>query len=125
MVATFAVNYLSTGFFNWLFSYLFTPISIVVSSFLGFYLYSAVYRAFKARSFDTALFIVAAAFVLLRMAPVGPVIWSGFDVIGSWLLQTPNAAAWNGLIISVSIGSIALGVRNLIGTEKTVTGGGE
>jgi nitrate reductase NapE component len=109
--------------FLWLYNNAFTHLSSTMYSILAFFITTAAYRAFRARNVDAALVLIAGVFVILTIAPVGAVIWSGFPIIGQWFLDIPNMAGMRGIIIGVGLGVLALGVRTILGYERAHLGG--
>ena len=83
---------------------------------------SGAVRAFRARNYETAVFMLAALVLILNLAPIGAVIWSGFGPLGQWILDIPNTAGVRGIIITVAVGSIVLSLRTLIGRERGYLG---
>jgi hypothetical protein len=104
--------------FVWMYSNFYTPLAATMSSLLGFFFCSAVYRGFKARNVGAILFLLAAFFVILKNAPLGGAIWPGFESLGSWILDYPGNAGMRGFIIAFGIGVIAFGIRNVLGYER-------
>ena len=102
-----------------------TPLGSTMYALLSFWIASAAYRAFTARSIDSAILLVAATVVMLGNAPIGESIWMGFKDIKSWIMDVPNMAAQRGIMIGGGIGAIALGLRILMGIERGHLGGGE
>ena len=116
----------STGeAYNWGFNNIMTPLGATMYALLALWISSAAYRAFTARSIDSAILLVAATCVMLGNAPIGEAIWSGFPDVKAWILDVPNMAAQRGIIIGGGIGAIALGLRILMGIERGHLGGGE
>lgn len=83
MAITGFAGYATTGqqtsntIYNWLFNYVYTPLGATLYPITGFYIFSAAYRAFRARNVDAALMLIAGCFVILSNAPVGEAIWTG------------------------------------------------
>ncbi|QOR33748.1 hypothetical protein IMX26_09560 [Clostridium sp. 'deep sea'] len=102
-----------------------TPLGATMYALLSFWIASAAYRAFTARSIDSAILLVAATIVMLGNAPIGESIWMGFKDIKSWIMDVPNMAAQRGIMIGAGIGAVALGLRILMGIERGHLGGGE
>ncbi|QOR33752.1 hypothetical protein IMX26_09580 [Clostridium sp. 'deep sea'] len=102
-----------------------TPLGATMYALLSFWIASAAYRAFTARSIDSAILLVAATVVMLGNAPIGESIWMGFKDIKTWIMDVPNMAANRGIMIGAGIGAIALGLRILMGIERGHLGGGE
>lgn len=84
---------------------------------LAFYIFSAGYRVLRVRSIDTIAFMAAAIFCLLFSAPIGAAISPILPEIGGWFIDVPNSAAKMGLLIGIAVGTIALGVRTILGLE--------
>ena len=116
----------STGeMYNFGFNNIMTPLGATMYALLALWISSAAYRAFTARSIDSAILLVAATCVMLGNAPIGEQIWSGFPAVKSWIMDVPNMAAQRGIMIGAGIGAIALGLRILMGIERGHLGGGE
>jgi hypothetical protein len=90
---------------------------------VAFFVASSAYRAFRARSAEALLFLVAGAIVMLGRAPIGEVIWSQFPVITEWIMKYPNLAGMRGVQIGVAVGVIGVGIRVLLGIDRSYLGG--
>lgn len=88
----------------------------------GLWCVTAIYRAFRARNFEALLFLVGGAFVILRNAPIGSIIWRGFPIIGSWIMGAPYTGTFRGVTIGVGIGILAYAFRYYVGKEKGALG---
>lgn len=95
-------------------------LSASITSLVGFYIVSASYRAFRARNIESTAMLISAILVLLYFAPIGETIWSGFPIIGRWLMDYPNNATMKVIIITGSIGLIQLCLRAITGKEKVL-----
>lgn len=109
-------------YFLWLYQFPLVALDTTIYSVLAFYIASAAFRAFKVKSIEGCILAVASLFVMLMNAPVGGAIWSGFPLIGGWIMSVPNGAAFRGFIISSSIGAVAMCLRVLIGKERGILG---
>lgn len=124
MFLTGMAGYVMTGaqgnnqIYDWLFRHIYTPLGATLYAITGFYIFSAAYRAFRARNIDAALMLVAGCFVILSNAPVGEVIWSGIPTIGEWFRFTGQVAGMRTFAIVGTLGMIAYGFRALLGKEK-------
>ncbi len=132
MLLTGIAGYISTGvqtsngIYNWMFNYIYTPLGATLYPITGFYIFSAAYRAFRARNIDAALMLIAGCFVMLKNAPVGEAIWIGFKDIGNWFQFTGQIPGMRTLAIVGALGLIAFGFRALLGKERGFyAGGGE
>ena len=116
----------SNGIYNWMFINIYTPLGATLYPITGFYIFSAAYRAFRARNIDAALMLIAGIFVMLKNAPVGEAIWIGFKDIGNWFQFTGQVPGMRTLAIVGALGLIAFGFRALLGKERGFyAGGGE
>ena len=87
-------------------------------SLLAFYMASAGYRAFRARSWEATILLFSGFVMMLSSAPIGSAIFPPITMIGEWFMSVPNMAAQRGLILSIATGSIALGIRVYLGRER-------
>lgn len=106
-----------------IFTYILSPLMAGQWAFLGYYVASAAYRAFRARNLDASILLVSAVLVMLGAAPVGATIWSKFPVIQQWLLNVPNMTGQRGIVIGSAIGMFTTGLRVLLGMERSYLGG--
>jgi len=130
MFLTGMMGYLATGqqtdngIYNWLFVNVYTPLGATLYPITGFYIFSAAYRAFRARNIDAALMLIAGCFVILSNAPVGEAIWPGFATIGEWFKFTGQIPGMRTFAMVGALGMIAYGFRALLGKEKGFYAGG-
>lgn len=126
----------TTGVFSWMFFNMMVPMQATVFSILAFYIASAAYRSFRAKSSQALVLLVAAVLVMLGRVPLGtsltgwidatgPLAWLRLENITGWLLNVPNAAGFRGIVLGVGLGIIATSVRIIFGIEKTYMGGGD
>lgn len=107
-------------------TYVLTPLSGAMYASLGFWIASAAYRAFRARTLEAAVLLVSGTVVMLANAPVGGSIFPGFSDLKTWIFDVPNMATMRGVTIGAALGAMALGARLLIGKERGyLRGGGE
>ena len=125
-----------SGIFSWMYFWMMVPMQATVFSILAFYIASAAYRSFRAKSGQAIVLLIAAVIVMLGRVPLGTSLTSwlpqvGFlndlrlEVMTEWLLNIPNAAGFRGILLGVALGVIATSVRIMFGIEKTYMGGGE
>ncbi len=106
----------------WLFDNVYSHINITVMSLLAFYIVSAFYRAFVARSWEAAVMLLASSFTLIGRAPIGSAIWPGFVTISEWIGNNAAIGGISGFYICGAIGSAAITLRILWGKEKAALG---
>ncbi|MBN2802340.1 MAG: hypothetical protein JXR91_04525 [Deltaproteobacteria bacterium] len=111
-------------FSDW-FKYLISPIEATMFSLLAFFVASAAFRAFRARSAGAAVLLVSATIVMLAMIPF---ISEGVPLLKDWsefILNYPNTAAKRAILIGVSLGAISVALKNIFGVDKTLLDRGE
>jgi hypothetical protein len=118
----FSAEGLSNYMFRAFFDYILIPIQATMFSLLAFFIASAAYRAFRARSLLATLLLIAALIVMLRFNPYfGPV--SGYiEKTASWLLNVPNLAAKRAIIMGVGLGMVATALKVILGIERAYLG---
>ena len=118
----FAVQDLESGGLVWIYDHIQTPAATTMFSLLAFFIASAAYRTFRARSTEAAILLVAAICVMLGRVPIGAAITEYLPELSQWLMNTPNLAARRGILIGVSLGAIATALRIIFGIERSWLG---
>lgn len=118
--------------FDYIFKYFFENLSATMFSLLAFFVASASYRAFRARSLESTLLLIAAVIVML-----------GRTTIGSWLtgwvpdsltyLHIPQLAQFvikyfqttgqRAIMICAGLGIVGSSLRIILGIERSYLGG--
>lgn len=121
--------------FEWLFNNVQVPMDATMFSLLAFFIASAAYRAFRARTLEASLLLITALIVMLGNVPVGDLLWNTVfawlpweDATSSmkqWILDNPNLSARRGIILGISLGVISQSIRIILGIERSYLGGGD
>lgn len=115
--------------FNKLYSNIFnnlqSPLGAAMFAIIAFYVASASYRAFRARSLEATVLLIAALLVMLGKAPIGELLWAKFPVISAWLLKVPNTTGQRAIMIGAAIGAFVTSLRVMLGLERGHLGGVE
>jgi hypothetical protein len=127
------------GFINYakdlMFDGLLQNMDAAMFSVVGFYIMSAAYRAFRARSIEATILLVTALIVILSLMGVVELLWSGvidkispdnpivqsfkLSEVAGWLKGTIQTPAIRGIDFGVGIGLLAMGMRIWLSLEKT------
>ncbi|TKJ44382.1 hypothetical protein CEE36_01165 [candidate division TA06 bacterium B3_TA06] len=153
------------GGFFWVYKWIMVPLQGTMFALLAFFIASAAYRAFRARTFDATLLLIAAILVMIGRLSMGvvpatlilavllvaagihrliirkPVFGAVLAALGvglgvlvlafpqdairlapqvqEWLMSVPQTAARRGILIGVTLGTIAMSIRIILGIERT------
>lgn len=94
------------------------PLQAALYSLLAFFIVTATYRAFRVRNVESALFVVFALAVLLGQTPAGALVWEELPAIKEWIFDVPVLAGTRGILIGVALGTLATGIRVLLGMDR-------
>jgi len=111
--------------FGWLYDYVFVALQGTMFSLLAFFVASAAYRAFRARTPEATVLLLAAILVMWGRVPLGEYLMSGIGQISQWIMNVPNTAAQRGILIGVSLGGIATSIKIICGIERSYLGEGK
>ncbi len=104
-----------------IFSNVLIPIQATIFSLLAFYIASAAYRAFRARTVLATILLLTAFIIMARLIPLGPI--STLNQYGvAWILAIPNMAAKRAITMGVGLGVIATCIKIILGIERTYLG---
>lgn len=115
--------------YDMLFTGIVAALGSTMFSTIGFFIVSAAYRAFRIRSGEATLMLVAAFVVMLGQVPIGAYLtssiattgpWSNlrFENLSYWILNQPNMAAWRGMSFGIEIGALAMALRTWLSLER-------
>lgn len=116
---------IDSGPFVWMFDNVQVPADATMFSILAFFIASAAYRTFRARTPEAAILLVSAIIVMIGRVPIGASIYQGLPEIAQWMMDVPNLAAKRGILLGVSLGIVATSLRIIFGIERSYLGGGE
>ncbi|HBC45493.1 MAG TPA: hypothetical protein DCZ43_00455, partial [candidate division Zixibacteria bacterium] len=107
--------------FMTLFNTILIPIQATIFSLLAFFVASAAYRAFRARSVLATILLLTAFLVMFRWLPLG-FISTADNAIVAWILSVPNMAANRAIGMGIGLGGAAMAIKIILGIERTYMG---
>jgi hypothetical protein len=103
---------------SWVFRYVQFPLQATFFALLAFYVATASYRAFQVRRPEGVLMVLAGLIVLVGQSPVGPWLGQALPEAARWIVAVPAMAGVRGILIGVALGTVATGLRLLMGMDK-------
>ena len=103
---------------KFIFEFILQPLEATFFALLALFIATAAFRAFRVRSLETLLFVIFALIVLLGQVPISIYLWQELPVIKDWILNVPTLAGVRGILLGVALGTIATGLRILLGADQ-------
>jgi len=108
--------------FMWIFENVQAPMQATVFSLLAFFVVSASFRGFRARSVPATILLVTAMIVLLSRTPLGDAFhW--LPDWADWIRNYPSMSARRAILVGIGLGSLTTSLRVIVGIERTWLGG--
>lgn len=125
-------DYQATGsLFRYIYDSAFQPLQATMFSLLAFFVASASYRAFRAKTREATILLVAAFIILLRPTPLGYYLtfWLPEQLqflhipnLSTWILSVPNMAGQRAIMIGIALGIVSTSLRLILGIERSYLG---
>jgi len=125
-------DYQATGsLFKYMYDSAFQPLQATMFSLLAFFVASASYRAFRAKTLEATILLVAAFIILLRPTPLGfyltywlpePLQFLHIPNLSTWILSVPNMAGQRAIMIGIALGIVSTSLRLILGIERSYLG---
>lgn len=118
--------------FVWIFDNISVPLEATMFSLLAFFMASAAYRAFRARTLDATLLLVSAVLVMFGRVPISDLLYHKIfpdfltermpflpEQLTEWIMSTPTMAARRGIMIGAALGAISTSLKVILGIERS------
>lgn len=105
--------------FLWVFENMQAPMQATVFSLLAFFVASASFRGFRARSIPAAVLLISALVILVGRIPLADYLSSVIPKITFWIQDYPSMAARRAILIGIGLGSMTTALRVILGIERT------
>jgi hypothetical protein len=111
--------------FDWLYRWVYSPLSATMFAMLAFFVASASYRAFRARNVQATLLLLAGFFVMLGRVPVGDFVtqfmpqgWR-MSNLADFIMDFPQTAGQRAIMIGIALGIVSTSLRVILGIERS------
>ena len=96
---------------------------------LAFFIASAAYRAFRARSAESIILLLTAIMVMLWRVPMGEAFLNLFpgDIptwLNTYVMNGVNMSVQRGILVGAALGAASMSLRIILGIERTYMGRG-
>ncbi len=117
---------------NFIYTTFQVPLQATIFSLLAFYITSAAYRAFRAKSFAATILLLTASIVIIGRIPLGDYIAKittihtatthisilNFPKWVQWILNVPNVGVKRAFKFGITLGIILTSFKIIFGVEK-------
>jgi hypothetical protein len=120
------------SWFGFMYNAVFVPLQSTMFSLLAFFVASASYRAFRAKTKEATVLLVAAFIILIGRTPLGhymtgwlpqPLQFLHVPNLSNWILSVPNMAGQRAIMIGIALGIISTSLKLILGIERSYLGG--
>jgi hypothetical protein len=124
--------------FLWIFNNINASLESAMFSLLAFFMASAAYRAFRARTFEATLLLISAIIVMLGRVPIGVFLWQNIipqalvdrypffpEESAEWLMSHIAMTSRRGIMIGAALGAISTSLKVILGIERSYLGSNE
>jgi len=108
--------------FQNLFTAVLLPVQATMFALLAFFLASAAFRAFRTRSLDATVLLIAAVIVMIGRLDDGASL--GIPKLASWINNAPNLVSKRAILIGVGLGMASTALKVVLGIERSYLGSG-
>ncbi len=109
--------------FMWMFENVQAPMASTVFALLAFFVASASFRGFRARSTQASILLGAALIILLSRSNLPIPYAENLSEFADWIRNYPSMTARRAILIGIGLGSLTTSLRVLLGIERTWLGG--
>lgn len=119
------------GLFNELYKATFEPLSATMFALLAFFVASAAFRAFRARTLEATLLLAAAFVILIGRTPVGYYLtsWVPDELsllrvpeLSAFIMSAFNTAGQRAIQMGIALGIISTSLKLILGIERSYLG---
>jgi len=122
------------AWFRFVFNAVLSPLEATMFALLAFYVASASFRAFRAKTPEATILLVSGFIILLGRTFLGGTLTSwlpdslsflSIPNLTDWIMSWPNTAGQRAVVIGIALGVIATSLRIILGIERGYLGSDE
>jgi len=120
-VVTGLIYGMTSSTYQWLYQSWYSPITGLLNAVSAFFAVSAIYRAFRIRTLESAMLVIPALIILLYDSPLGAgmlSIFPGMTQLAEYIFTYTGPSAFRGFILACACGTMILSIRTIFGKEK-------
>ena len=91
----------------------------------GFFVFSAFYRAFRARTWEGGVMLAGTILVMMYQVPIAELFFPQLNVFTKWLLDVPFVAGNRAIAVIGGIAMVIMAFRIITGIDKSWMGGSD
>jgi hypothetical protein len=108
--------------YKWIFDNIYQPTGQAFFGLSFLYTCAAAYIAFRVRTLETSMLLIAGIIGMIGRTPIILTLWEGFTPISDWITNVPGGGTFTAFKISIGLGTILIGIRTIIGIERSYIG---
>lgn len=105
-------------YYKWIINNMYGSSLMGVLCLTAFYVFASAFRLLTIRTWESLILVLASFLIMMKNVPIGEVIWSGFPIISDWMTNTIQRGAYTGLIMTIGMGSMIMGILTIIGRQR-------
>ncbi len=109
---------MSNPIYSFIITNITAPLDATQYGMTGFFIMSALYRAFRARTKEASILVICTILLLLFNSTLAVATVPAFGDIGAWLLANPGTGAARGMLIASGAGMVGMTLRLITGKER-------
>lgn len=103
--------------YQYLYRSVLLPLGASMYGSISFYIAAASYRVLRLKGRQATVLLIPAVILLLANTPMITSLWTGFQTVGNWIMTNITQPGYRGIMIGTALGTLAAGIRTLIGKE--------
>lgn len=121
VVSVFILLGVLTGYqsdnYQFIYGSILLPLGASMYGSISFYIAAASYRVLRFKGRQATVLLIPAMILILANTPIITSLYAGFQTVGNWIMTNITQPGYRGIMIGTALGTLAAGIRTLIGRE--------